>query len=956
MGSLKPLSAIAACVLAACASLSAVSQAVIPNPSWVQLFPTTSPSGRDFAAAAFDAAHGVTVLFGGFNLSAGSLGDTWTFDGKNWTQQFPAHSPSARHAAVMVYDSARGRCMLFGGTDSNFNLLGDTWIWDGADWTQLTPAHSPAARANAMMAFDSIQGQAVLFGGYVAGNYPNLNGYDTWTWDGTDWIQQFPAHNPSPRQGAAMAFDPINDQMVLFGGQDDTYSVLGDTWTWRGTASNAAVRHAGNEVPDWLEQAILNEPPISRFQAHMQPIEAQNDGYPNLAFAADQLWGGEDADGNSLNDTWSLDVGPLDTLSWTQQEPAASPTPRFGTAMVTDTARDEVVVFSGSNFDSDTWVLPLFGPMGTADVCEPGQTTPSPCSQTADVRFQFVGTPAPVNAPSPSLTASGTIAAPVVLTDGVPNQDFTDAGTGTCTTNGTSHTYNPGDTCSVKVKFAPRFAGTRHGALLLKDSSGNIIGGVTLSGTGRAPQAVFTPATILKMGSGFNKPLGIAVDAGGNVYLADSSNSLVKKVPSGCTTSACVTTLGGGFNLEYGIALDGSGDLYIADTGNDAVKEMPPDCTSSTCVVTLGGGFLHPSAVAVDSNGSVYVADSYNNAVKQMPAGCASSVCVATLAGSYSNPTGVAVDSSGNVFVADYNNNAVKEIPAACGSIACVSTLGGGFSSPSGVAVDGRGILYVADFGHSAVKKLRTNCASSACVPSLGSGFTDPYAVAVDGAGNVYVADSYNNAAKEIRRASPPSPTFAATVVGSTSTDSPRTVTVTNIGNQPLKVSGVGYPADFPEASGAATACTSTTQLASAGSCTLNIDFAPLLSSASGPSTALNESVGLTDNNLNGVGVTQNVAVKGTADYQPPVLTTPAPGSTLSGSAVTFSWTPGTFTTFQFRLGTTTGSNNIYGSGQTTKTSVTVSGLPVNGSTIHARLYYLVGSTWKSVDYTYTAL
>ena len=52
-----------------------------------------------------------------------------------------------------------------------------------------------------------------------------------------------------------------------------------------------------------------------------------------------------------------------------------------------------------------------------------------------------------------------------------------------------------------------------------------------------------------------------------------------------------------------------------------------------------------------------------------------------------------------------------------------------------------------------------------------------------------------------------------------------------------------------------------------------------------------------------------------------------------------FSWNQGTAATFQFRLGTTLGSNNLYGSGQTTKTSETVSGLPTNGSTIHARLY-----------------
>ncbi|HEX4008330.1 MAG TPA: hypothetical protein VHX60_19310, partial [Acidobacteriaceae bacterium] len=86
-----------------------------------------------------------------------------------------------------------------------------------------------------------------------------------------------------------------------------------------------------------------------------------------------------------------------------------------------------------------------------------------------------------------------------------------------------------------------------------------------------------------------------------------------------------------------------------------------------------------------------------------------------------------------------------------------------------------------------------------------------------------------------------------------------------------------------------------------------------------------------------------------------PSLTTPTPGTTLSGSTVTFSWNPGTATTFKFQLGSYTGGNGLYGSGPTTKTSETVSNLPVNGETIHARLSYLSGSVWQSIDYVYTA-
>jgi streptogramin lyase len=183
-------------------------------------------------------------------------------------------------------------------------------------------------------------------------------------------------------------------------------------------------------------------------------------------------------------------------------------------------------------------------------------------------------------------------------------------------------------------------------------------------------------------------------------------------MPPGCASSSCVTTLGGGFSAPQGVALDGSGSIYIADTGNSAVKKMPPGCTASaynagTCSITpLGGGFSRSAAVALDGSGNVYVADTGNNAVKEMPPGCASSSCVTTLGGGFNLPQGVAVDDSGNVYVTDPGNDAVREMPPGCASSSCVTTLGGGFSEPYGVAVDGRGNVYVGDSGNNAVSEL----------------------------------------------------------------------------------------------------------------------------------------------------------------------------------------------------------------------------------------------------------
>ena len=79
-------------------------------------------------------------------------------------------------------------------------------------------------------------------------------------------------------------------------------------------------------------------------------------------------------------------------------------------------------------------------------------------------------------------------------------------------------------------------------------------------------------------------PSGIALDRSGNVLVADTGNSTVKKVPHGCLTSDCVTTLGGGFSVPYGVAVDRSGNVFVADTGNSATYEIPPGCVAAGCV------------------------------------------------------------------------------------------------------------------------------------------------------------------------------------------------------------------------------------------------------------------------------------------------------------------------------------------------------------------------------------
>jgi hypothetical protein len=205
---------------------------------------------------AFDGAAHDVVLFGGspFPFAAGTaFGDTWTWDGAAWTQQFPAVSPPARLWSNMVYVPGTRTVLLFGGTNTpnGDDCFDDTWAWNGITktWTQLHPATHPSARGPNQLVFDEATRRVVLFGGVTSG-LTELT--DTWTWDGVNWTQQFPASNPGPRNGLAMVYDAALGAIVLFGGAIGPCCShnLNDTWTWNGI--------------DWTEIYPANTPPPAR--------------------------------------------------------------------------------------------------------------------------------------------------------------------------------------------------------------------------------------------------------------------------------------------------------------------------------------------------------------------------------------------------------------------------------------------------------------------------------------------------------------------------------------------------------------------------------------------------------------------------------------------------------------------------------------------------------------------
>src|SRR5580658_5461044 len=266
---------------------------------------------------------------------------------------------------------------------------------------------------------------------------------------------------------------------------------------------------------------------------------------------------------------------------------------------------------------------------------------------------------------------------------------------------------------------------------------------VALSLLGSLPAAA---QTIVSLGSNFDVPEGVAVDSSGNIFVADTQNSLVKEILAvgGYVT---VNTLSTGISLPTSAAVDSHGNVFVADFNHNAVKEILA-ASGYTTAVTLGSGFSSPSGVALDAAGNVYVADQGNNAVKEILA-AGGYATVNTLGGGFGFdfPTGVALDGRGDVFVADQGNGAVEEILA--GALTQVNVLNSTFNEPAAVAVDSSGNVYVADQAVNTVSQLLASSNFATIVP-VGSGFNSPTGLALDASGNVYVGDSGNAQVKKV--------------------------------------------------------------------------------------------------------------------------------------------------------------------------------------------------------------
>jgi DNA-binding beta-propeller fold protein YncE len=297
----------------------------------------------------------------------------------------------------------------------------------------------------------------------------------------------------------------------------------------------------------------------------------------------------------------------------------------------------------------------------------------------------------------------------------------------------------------------------------------------------------------------FYSPSGVAVDAAGNVFVADNSNSNIRKVTSmgvvttlaGSTTGAVGHVNGTGsaarFYSPSGVAVDAAGNVFVGDGPDYTIRKV----TSAGVVTTLAGTtgfngstdgtgtgakFGYPYGVAIDAAGNIFVADTFNYTIRKVT----SVGVVTTLAGNalsagsidgqggnakFRYPYGVAVDSTGNVFVADTGNATIRKVTSA----GVVSTLAGTagvtgtadatgssarFNLPVGLAVDAAGNVLVADQSGNTIRKVTsagvvTTIAGTPGVRGSTDGdiakFYGPTGIAINSAGNVFVSDNGNS-------------------------------------------------------------------------------------------------------------------------------------------------------------------------------------------------------------------
>ena len=479
-------------------------------------------------------------------------------------------------------------------------------------------------------------------------------------------------------------------------------------------------------------------------------------------------------------------------------------------------------------------------------------------------------------------------------------------------------------------------------------------------------------------------PSSVTADGAGNLYIADSAHNRIRKVTA---ATGLISTIAGNGNPTYegdngpanlatlntpsGITIDGAGNLYIADTGNSAVRKI----TAATGIITTVAGdgtsgaagdggpatsanLNAPWGVTVDSGGDLYIADTNNHRIRLVAAATGIISTVAgngttggagggtfsgdggpAIAAGLNYPYTVAFDAAGNMYIPDSGNNRVREVSVSTGNISTFAGTGAvGYNgdgvpattasiySPDGLAFDPAGNLYISDSGNNRIRKvsavggnITTFAGNGNGIYVVGSGAAtvagiyNPAGLLFDQKGNLYIADYFDQRIREVQDNLAEVKLTAPVTVGDTSPAQPETIE--NDGNAGLDLTAYKPDANSAVDAASTTCNLGTPYLAVNSDCVVGAEFAP--SVAGNPLTAFLDVLGDTANSPLVIQLTG-------------IATTAASSTT---TAVTSSLNPSTFgQSVTFTATVTAGAGNLTGTVSFSDgTTVLAAAVPLTG-------------------------